>query len=508
MATDNKNFVETVLEAQQKLVDNVIETTKKATSNNSFVSDSMEKGREFYKNWLEQQKKTFAGSTEKVDNATKTATESFEKAGTYYQNWLNNQVEMAKKGWEMNQGFLKNNTPNADFSKMNPMELFNNWNKWYSQMQTANSWANLMNQFNPNNVMDSFKTQNENFTGFFNQYQELMKNSFGQLTENLQSAGSKDAFSNMMNVSSGFTKFNEMWLPFWKSIQDKSFNAEEFKKNFNFDAYKDLMNNYFGFNSDDSRQYFQQATEMFQNSFKDFAGQGRNAYQQTQEAFQNMNPFGGQNIFENAANVYTNMQQTFANAVSPLAKMATPNQYTKSAGDWSAILDKTAIYNIKNAEMQYMVYQQGQKVVDSLVDNIISKMENGVEINNITALYQEWLNIGDKVYVELFESDDYSQLMAEVSAMQLKLRKDFDLQSEKMLAGFPVATKSELDELYKTIYELKKEVRQLEKMLEVNVSDNEEFVAETKVEEPAAPKATATTTTTTGAAKKAAAPKK
>ncbi len=501
MATDNKNFVETVLEAQQKLVDNVIETTKKATSNNSFVSDSMEKGREFYKNWLEQQKKAFSGSTEKVDNATKTAKESFEQAGTYYQNWLNNQVEMAKKGWEMNQNFLKNNTPNNDFSKMNPMEFFNNWNKWSSQMQTANNWANLMNQFNPSNMMDGFKTQSENFTGFFNQYQELMKNSFGQLTENLQSTGSKDAFSNMMNVSSGFTKFYEMWLPFWKSIQDKTFNAEEFKKNFNFDAYKDLMNNYFGFNSDDSRQYFQQATEMFQNSFKDFAGQGRNTYQQAQEAFQNMNPFAGQNIFENAANAYTNMQQTFANAISPLAKMATPNQYTKSASDWSAILDKTAIYNIKNAEMQYMVYQQGQKVVDSLVDNIIGKMENGVEINNITALYQEWLNIGDKVYVELFESDDYSQLMAEVSAMQLKLRKDFDLQSEKMLAGFPVATKSELDELYKTIYELKKEVRQLEKMLEVNVNEDE-VVVENKATEAVAPQATVVNTTTKKAAPK------
>src|SRR5690606_8007289 len=79
-----------------------------------------------------------------------------------------------------------------------------------------------------------------------------------------------------------------------------------------------------------------------------------------------------------------------------------------------------------------------------------------------------WLNTSDQVYVSLFESDEYSKLMAEVSALQLKLRKSYQTQIEKSLEGFPVATKSELDELYKIIYDLKKEVRQLEKMLELN----------------------------------------
>jgi class III poly(R)-hydroxyalkanoic acid synthase PhaE subunit len=134
-----------------------------------------------------------------------------------------------------------------------------------------------------------------------------------------------------------------------------------------------------------------------------------------------------------------------------------------------------AIFNIKNAELQYMMYQQGNKVMDKLVENITNKVENGTEISSMTALYQEWLNISDKVYVELFESDEYSKLMAEVSALQMKLRKEMDLQTEKMLGGLPVATRSEMDELYKVIYDLKKEVRQLEKMMEI---DSNETAAE------------------------------
>ena len=90
------------------------------------------------------------------------------------------------------------------------------------------------------------------------------------------------------------------------------------------------------------------------------------------------------------------------------------------------------------------------------------------------------------------ESDEYSALMGEVSALQLKLRKDMEAQMERALAGIPVATRTELDELYKTIYDLKKEVRQLSRMLEIDgeVSAqqmNTTFAADTEAPAAAAP---------------------
>jgi len=127
-----------------------------------------------------------------------------------------------------------------------------------------------------------------------------------------------------------------------------------------------------------------------------------------------------------------------------------------------------------------------------MAENIAAKMENGEEVKSMMAVYQEWMNISDKTFVSLFESDHYSVLMAEVSALQLKLKKDVEGQMEKMLENVPVATRSEMDELYKTIYELKKEVRQLEKMMEIE-----------EVETPAATEEATTAKTTNGRAKKA-----
>jgi len=488
MATQNgKNFVESVLEAQKNLVDTMVENTKKVTNGNSFINEAIDKGTETYNKWVEQQKSAFGAATQKAEEATATAREHLDKAGEFSRNWLNNQINWAKQAWEMNQNFIKNNTPNADAFKAaaNPADWFSamagNWNKmtgWMNQANEANQWTsqwmNLMQQFNPANAAEGFKKAAEQWTGLFNQYNDLLKNSFASMQQNMQHATTQDVYSNMVNVASSFGKFYEMWAPYWKSIQEKSFNAEQFKSLFNAEAYKEMMDKFFGFMPENGRQYMQQATEWWNNGMKSFADMGKAAYNNGREFTSSVNPFGGQNIFEGMMAGYQSWQQAFQQAVAPIARMVTPNQYTRNAAEWAEIADRMAIFQIKNAELQYMVYQQGNKVMDKLIEHIANKVENGTEISSITALYQEWLNISDKVFVELFESDAYSKLMAEVSALQLKLRKDIDLQAEKMLAPYPVATRSEMDELYKVIYELKKEMRQLEKMLDIHEETEED----------------------------------
>lgn len=503
MATQNgKNFVESVLEAQKNLVDNMVENTKKVTNGNNFINEAIDKGTETYKQWIEQQKNSFNGATQKAENVTEAAKENINKANEFNQNWLNNQINWVKQAWEMNQNFIKANTPGTDgfsFKSNNPADWFTamneNWSKVNSWMNQANQasqmqqqWMNMMQQFNPSQITENYKKATENWTGMFGQFNELLNTSFADMQKNMQNATTQDVYGNMINVASSFGKFNEMWAPFWKSIQDKNFNAEQFKKAFNAEAYKEMMDKFFGFMPDNGRQYMQQATEWWNNGMKNMAEMGKGGYGNGREFMANMNPFAGQNVFEGMLNGYQSFQNAFQHAVSPIAKMITPSQHTKNAAEWAEIADRMAIFNIKNAEMQYMVYQQGNKVMDKLIENITNKMENGTEINSMTALYQEWLNISDKVYVELFESDDYSKLMAEVSALQLKLRKEVELQAEKMLAGYPVATRSEMDELYKVIYDLKKEVRQLEKMLDIDGETEETTEEEAK---PAARKAAA-----------------
>lgn len=501
MANETNNFLDTMVEAQKNLVNSAVENTKKFANGNAFVNETVEKGSEWYNNWLENQKAIFSKTTEQ---ATETANSAKANAGNmtdFFQNWYNTQASWSKNLWETSQNFVKDATSKA--TSANPMEqatsAYNNWmsqwNNMFSNMNTANTWMNNMQQFNNMNPfnMDAWKSGGNDMNNIFNQWYQMLNNSFSEWQSHLQNGTTQDAFRNMLNSTEGFTRFYQIWAPMWKSIQDKTFNADMYKNMMSPAAYQEFMDKFFGFLPENSRQFMQQLSTQMQSGAKQAMQQGVAGYNQFRGMFNNVPGFNPNDAFGSMLSGYQNMQQMMQNAVSPIAKMVTPNQYTKAAADWAEIADRTMVYNIKNAQLQYLMYAQGTKVMDGLAQNIINKLEQGEEIKSVMALYQEWMNISDKSYVALFESDDYSQLMAETSALQLKLRKDMEGQMEKVLSHVPVATRTEMDEMYKTIYELKKEVRQLSRMLDIDggvaAQPNTTFAAP-------APEASATTEAT------------
>lgn len=498
MANENNNgFLDTIVDAQKQMVNTVVENTKKLTNGNTTIAESMEKGTEWYKNWLENQKNVFGKTAEKATTTANTIQDNTNKMNEYYQNWMNTQANWAKNMWETTQKHMKNATTQTSANPMEQMtanwnNMMNQFNQTQTNMFNMQNWMNQMNQFqnqmNPMNMMNQFKGATENFGGIFNQWSEMLKNNFADFQKNLQAGTIQDAYRNMVNTTDGFTRFTEMWTPMWKSIQNNTFNMEQYKDMISPAKYQEFMDKFFSFMPETSRNYMQQMTEMMQNGFKQMNSMNVNGMQQARQMMGQMMPsFNANEMFGNMLTAYTNGYNAFENAVSPIARMVTPNQYTKAAAEWQDIANRAMVYNIKNAELQYMVYTQGSKVMDALAQNITSKMQEGTEVKSMMALYQEWLSISDKQFVSLFESEAYSALMAEVSALQMKLKKDIELQMEKSLVNVPVATRSEMDELYKTIYDLKKEVRQLEKMMEF---DSEEETPATE-----APAKTATTAT-------------
>jgi len=431
------------------------------------VNDTIAKGSEWYKNWLDTQKNVFSTTTEKTNSATATAQDNASKMNEFYQNWMNTQMGWAKQMWEMNADYAKNATQQS--TTANPMEqLTNMWNNsssnmnnWMSSMNQMNNWNNMMNQFQNNNPMnqDTWKKASENWTSIFNQYYTMLNSSFADMQKNMENGTTQDAYRNMVNVSEGFSRFAEMWTPFMKSIQDKTFNTDMYKQYMNPAQYKEVMDKFFGFMPENSRQYMQNMTDMMQKGMSQFNMGNVNGFQQMRGMMNGMMPSTPE-MFGGMLNNYNSWYNTIQNSIAPITKMITPNQHTKTMMEWNDISNRLMVYNIKNAEMQYMVYNQGIKVMDTLAENIAAKVEKGEEVKDVMAMYQEWLNISDKVFVSLFESEEYSKIMAETSSMQMKLRKDVEGQLEKLMVGMPIATRSEMDEMYKTIYDLKKQVRQ------------------------------------------------
>jgi len=456
------------------------------------------------------------GAAENTDHKAESATENgnANKAADFLEQWMNTQANWAKQIWEMSQEAAKKfgsnaANPFASFTNANnnanPFAFWTNpgtnpftnwtntnanpftewqnafstannpWNAWMNQANATN-WMNQMQNMNPLNN-DQFKKATENVTNLFNQFYSSLNNNFADWQRNFENGTLQDTYKNMINSAEGFTKFAEMWMPMIKSMQDKTFSMDEYKKMMNPETYKEFMDKFFGFMPESSREFVNKMTAAMNESMKHAGEAGMKNYTQMREMMEKTLGNNGARIFGNVQNTYSNWQKQINEAFAPFTKMMTPNQQTKAMHEWNDIADRVMAYNLKNAELQYMIYTQGAKVMDKLAENVAKNLQEGKEVKSIIDLYQEWLSISDKVYVSLFESNEYSELMAEVGAMQMKLKKDIELQTEKMLKDIPVATRSELDEVYKTIYDLKKQVRQLEKMLDLDVEEAEDETA-------------------------------
>lgn len=472
MANQDNNFVNSIVDAQKQAVDTMVENTKKLTNGNAVVNETVQKGTEWYKNWLDSQKNIFTKATEGTANMGGNMQHNVSQMNEFYQNWYNTQMNWAKQMWDMNTNFFQSAAANNNAANMNPMNMMQNMQQnmtnWMNGMNNTNQFMNMMQQWNNMFNMDAYKKTTDNWTSIFNQYREILNSNWSKMQENMQNGTTQDAYKNMINATESFAKFHEMWAPMWKSIQDKTFNMDMYRQWMNPAGYKDLMDKYLGFMPESSRTYMQQMGTMMQDGMKQMGNMTAQQYQQMRGMMGNMMPnMDASSMFGGMMSGYNQWYNMMSEAAAPFTKMMTPNQHTKNMMEWQDIANRMAVYNIKNAELQYMMYTQGTKAMDALAHNVMSKMQSGEEINSMMALFQEWMNLSDRTFVSLFETDEYSKLMAEVSAMQLKLKKDIETQMEQFMTGIPVATRSEMDELYKTIYDLKKQVRQLEKMMEI-----------------------------------------
>lgn len=501
---NGSNLMESVLETQKSIVDKMVESTKKLSNGNTLVNETINKGTEWYNNWLENQKKAMGTGTAKAESFGAGAQDNFNKMQNYFQEWQNNQTAAAKQLWDMNQNWFKAASDQArNFNQTNPMDQFNKMsNQWGQWMGNLNNNQAMMNPFqdwskgfmnqNPFS-MDSFKSSADNVTNLFNQFFEMMNYSFSSLQKSMQAGTPQEAFRNMMNVNDGFVRFAEMWSPMMSSIQNKTFNMDAFKKMADPALYKELMDKLFGFMPEHTGQYLQHFSKMMQDNSKQMGGWAN--YSQMKSMMANMVPgFNQQELMENLLSGYNNMRNSINSIFAPMGKMMGHNDLTKNIAEWNELADKMVMYHIKNAEMQYMIYEKGASIMDKVAASIVKKQENGEEISSVMALYQEWLNISDSEFVALFESDDYSRIMAETASLKLKLNKEIEHKLEQSLSNIPVATRSDLEEMHKAIYDLKKQVRQLEKMLEI--------------ETPAEPEAGTTEAKINGTGKKPGTPRK
>lgn len=126
-----------------------------------------------------------------------------------------------------------------------------------------------------------------------------------------------------------------------------------------------------------------------------------------------------------------------------------------------------AWFHLQQASFDYQLVwlEVWLKTVEEFRHWLLSTIEQGEPIQHWQQLLQVWSQIFDRVFAHVFQSEHALQVRGQFLNASLKLRKRQQQLMESLLKGNDLPTRSEVDEIHRSIYELSKEMKSLKKFL-------------------------------------------
>jgi class III poly(R)-hydroxyalkanoic acid synthase PhaE subunit len=126
-----------------------------------------------------------------------------------------------------------------------------------------------------------------------------------------------------------------------------------------------------------------------------------------------------------------------------------------------------AFVDLRKAGMGYhtAMARALETAVERTMEHLAKLAQQGEQITSVRDLMRIWVRIADQVFTEMYNSEDFTAIQRKMSgaALTYKMRQREVL--EMVLKSLDIPTRSEVDDAYLSLHNLKKEVRELRKSL-------------------------------------------
>lgn len=364
---------------------------------------------------------------------------------------------------------------NNDYTK--PEEFFKNW---YSQQltnmkQMADFSQSIYNSAlnygkNAQDINSSFATMNNAWTNIYNSWTKTINASYDTFSQNMKNPFNADMFKNLQEGSQLFMKAQELFQPMINAIKNSDFSADTWKNIYSADNYKKMTEQVFGtfFSANNLKDVYENGMKQAQTFFINQNGLGKEYYAQMQSmSAQFPEMFSGN--AEQLKDLYAKMNNVFGKTFEPLLKLANPGKEKENVEATIALMDKVAEFSVKQSELQSHLYKTMEAALENLSKETFEKYKNltpgSYTVPTTQELYAEWIKNNEKIFSDLFASDEFSKVKADALNLSLDVKKHFEKQFQNVFEHYPIMFKSEMEEVYKTIHDLKKTVKELQTKL-------------------------------------------
>ena len=447
MKTSNP-AVDSLVESQTQFINNWMDSAKKMQS--AFTSGNIvNEGQSLYKEYFDKQLGIF-------NNMQQSSTSLFNNQENnpqeFFKNWFNQQAGYAKQMADFNQSIQNS---------------FSNFGK------------------TPQDYMSSFGQTNTAFTNIYNSWLNTLNTSYDSMSKNMNGAFNKDVFSNFMQGNQVYAKMQEFFQPMINSMQKGQFNMDTFKNYFTPENYTNLSKQMVAgfYNEASMKEAYDNDIKKLQEFFATQNNLGKEYFAQMQNMSSNFPQLFNGTATTSIKDFYTQIQNVFGKTFEPLLKVINPGKEKENAEAIIAMMDRMAEYSIKQAELQAHLQTTTKKGVEKIAQQYAEKygnLQTPGQLPTAQEMYSEWVKVNEQLFTELFASEEFSKVKGETLNLSLEVKKHFEKQFETNFSFLPVVFKSEVEDLQKTVYELKKQIKDLQTKLAMQNAANVELFEDDK----------------------------
>ncbi|MGZ3900490.1 MAG: poly(R)-hydroxyalkanoic acid synthase subunit PhaE [Bacteroidia bacterium] len=428
-------FIDSIVETQTNFVNNWMDSAKKmqsAFSNGNIAHE----GQNIYKEWLDKQMSILTSMKDSSANLFSNANEN--NPQEFFKTWFNQQAAYAKQMTDFNQS------------------IYNSYSNFGKPAQ---------------DYMSNFGQMNTSYTNIYNAWMNTLNTAYDTMSKNMNGSFNKDIFTNFMQGNQMYAKMQEFFGPMAEAMQKGKFNMDAFKNHFTPESYSNLSKQMFGnlYNGASIKEVYDNGMKQIHDFFTNQNGLTKEYFAQVQNMAKEIpNLFNGNTA--SLKDLYGQINNVFGKTFEPLLKLATPGKEKESIEATIALMDKMAEYSIKQAELQLFLQNTTQKSIEKVAQQYSDKFKNPAALAqtpNVQDMYNEWVKTNEELFAELFATEEFSKVKGEALNLSMDVKKHFEKQFEQMFESYPIVFKSEVEELQKTIYDLKKQVKDLQTKLSI-----------------------------------------
>jgi hypothetical protein len=170
-----------------------------------------------------------------------------------------------------------------------------------------------------------------------------------------------------------------------------------------------------------------------------------------------------EDIDQNVFRLWTDIYEREFRRFFQLPQLGLLREYQEKA---CQVADRYNLFQSNLAEFLRLLGMPFGHSMQVMQDKLIELAEKGELSDDTRAYYQMWVKILEGHFMRLFQTPEYVETLARTVNALADFAAARDAAMEDIIGMLPVARKSEMDDMARELYELKKRLRTFEKKIE------------------------------------------